>query len=193
MRQQRSGQSIVEMAFVLPFLLVIVFGIIEFGYLLFAYSTISQAVRNSAERAAQLPPYESWLNYAPSPPPPDYPGRRGDPCTNAVMEALESDLTLFSGSINNNRDVADFVTIRYPDGGDTRNLVDRGPIEVVISYPVSGITPLFRLLNFSGNGTIQMRVIQRRSLENLGLDPTKPRGVACVKNMDDYRLLYPRP
>lgn len=192
MRRRTAGQSIVEMAFVLPLLLVIIFGIVEFGYMIFAYSTVSQAARNGAETAAQLPPYEAWLNYRTSPPnAADYPGWRGDPCVNAVMESIESDTTLFGGNINQRRDVADFVTIRYPDGGTTRNLTRRGPIEVSIAYPVAGITPLFRLLNLNGDGSITLRVTQRRSLENLGMDPTKPRGVACAKDLADYRELYP--
>lgn len=183
----------VEMAFVLPFLLVMIFGIIEFGYLIFAYSTVSQAARNGAETAAQLPPFEAWLNYKTTPPPgnpADYAWRK-DPCTNAVLAAVESDLTVFGGSWNQGRDVADFVTIRYPSGGATRNLQVRGPIEVTIDYPVAGITPLFQLLNFNGNGTITLRVTQRRSLENLGMDPTKPRGVACAEDLANYRELYP--
>lgn len=192
MRRQ-SGQSIVEMALILPLLLIVLFGLMEFGYLIFAYSTVSQAARNGAEAAAQLPPYESWLNYRNNPPSDsDYPGWRGDPCVNAVLQAIESDSTLFSGDINEGRDIVDFVTIRYPDGGATRNLTARGPIEVSISYPVRGITPLLQLLNFNGSGSlITLRVTQRRSLENLGNDPTKPRGVACAANMADFRELYP--
>lgn len=192
MRRKTSAQSIVEMAFVLPILLVVLFGIVEFGYLIFAYSTISQAARNGAERAAQLPPYATWLSYKTVPPPDaDYRGWRSDPCVNAVMEAIESDTTLFNGQINNDRDVADAVTISYPNGGNTRNLVARGPIEVRIQYQVDGITPLFQLINLNGAGGVTLQVTQRRSLENLGNDPTKPRGVACAENMADYRELYP--
>jgi hypothetical protein len=193
MRRRTKAQSIVEMAFVLPFLLIMIFGIIEFGYLIFAYSTVSQAARNGAETAAQLPPYEGWLNYKTTPPsgnPPDYAWRK-DPCVNAVLSSVESDLTVFGGNWNRGRDVGDYVTISYPNGGATRNLQTRGPIEVSIAYPVSGITPLFQLLGFNGDGTITMRVTQRRSLENLGLDPTKPRGVACAKDLADFRELYP--
>lgn len=193
MRRRTRAQSIVEMAFVLPFLFILIFGIIEFGYLIFAYSTVSQAARNGAQTAAQLPPYEGWLNYKTAPPPgnpSDY-AWRNDPCVNAVLTAVESDLTVFGGNWNRGRDVADYVTISYPNGGATRNLQLRGPIEVSIAYPVSGITPLFQLLRFNGDGTIMMRVTQRRSLENLGLDPTKPRGVACAKDLADFRELYP--
>lgn len=195
MRRHLHGQSIVEMAFVLPILLLVLFGIMEFGYLIYAYSTVSQAARNGAEAAAQLPPYQSWLDYASSPPPDsDYPGQRGDPCVNAIYLAIESDTTLFGGTINENRDVADYVTIRYPNGGDTRNLTDRGPIEVTITYPVRGITPLFDLLRFGGSsGTINLQVTQRRSLENLGNDPTRLKGVACAEDMESWRDLTTTP
>jgi hypothetical protein len=192
MRRQ-AGQSIVEMAFVLPILLIVLFGIMEFGYLIFAYSTVSQAARNGAETAAQLPPYEGWLNYRTAPPSDgDYPGWRGDPCVNAVLLAIESDTTLFNGDFNGGRDIVDSVIISYPDGGATRNLNVRGPIEVTINYSVRGITPLFQLLNFGGSDSlINLRVTQRRSLENLGNDPTKPKGVACAADMADFRELYP--
>jgi hypothetical protein len=174
------------MAFVLPFLLVVIFGIIEFGYLIFAYSTVSQAARNGAEAAAQLPPYPSWLSYKSSPPSGSgYPGFRGDPCTNTVLSSIETDTTIFgSGSSS---DIIDFVTISYPNGADSRNLTQRGPVEVTIAYPVRGITPLFQLLNLNGNGTITLRVTQRRSIENLGADPTRARGVACAKDLADYK------
>jgi hypothetical protein len=179
------------MAFVLPFLLIVVFGIIEFGYVIFAYSSISQAARNGAENAAQLPPFQTWLDYQSSPPA-NFPGFRADPCTNSIIAAIESDITYFDGRFNEGRDIADYVTIRYPDGGDTRNLTARGPIEVSITYPVRGLTPLFDLLNLD-NGSITLRVTQRRSLENLGSDPTRPRGVACAENVADLPNLRPQP
>jgi TadE-like protein len=190
MHRQAKAQSIVEMAFVLPFLLLVIFGIMEFGYIIFAYSTVSQAARNGAERAAQLPPHQTWLAYKGNVPS-GVPNWRADPCTNSVMEAVESDTTLFDGRFNDGRDVAEFVTISYPNGGATRNLTQRGPIQVTIDYPVRGITPLFQLLRFGNNGTINLRVTQRRSLENLGTDPTRPRGVACVEDAATYKELYP--
>jgi hypothetical protein len=177
---RQSGQSIVEMAFVAPVLLIVLFGIMEFGYLIYAYSTVSQAARNGAEVAAHLPPYESWIAMAGNPPQ-DYPGLRGDKCYNGVMQAVESDLTLFD-------DVDQYVTISYPNGGDTRNLTDRGPIEVAISYPIEGITPLFSLLQLGdGSGRITLAVTQRRSIENLGVDPVSPRGVPCASDMAEWR------
>jgi len=47
-----NGQGMVEFALVLPILLLVIFGIIEFGRLLFTYSMISAASREGARYAA---------------------------------------------------------------------------------------------------------------------------------------------
>jgi Flp pilus assembly protein TadG len=179
------------MAFVLPVLLLLLFGIIEFGYIVFAYSTVSQATRNAAEAAAQLPPYQTWLAYKnASGLPANYPGFTADACVRGIYSAAQSDQTLFTN-------ISSFMTITYPDDtstNDTRNLDDRGPIQVTISYPVTGITPLFQMLRIGGSsGTITLQVTQRRSLENLGVDPSKPGGVACAKDIANYYVLNPTP
>ncbi|MEI6179726.1 MAG: TadE family protein [Chloroflexales bacterium] len=186
-----KGQSIVEMALMLPILLVVIFGIIELGWLIFAYSTISQAARNGAEVAAQLPPYQSWidLDQATSRPA-DY-SYRNDDCVNAVLTAIESELTVLRGGVNRQGSVTQYVKISYPQGDTSRNLNARGPIEISISYPVMGLTPLWSFLGL--NDGIVMRVTQRRSIENLGRDPTRPAGVACARNMADWKILNPSP
>jgi len=187
MKRRSGGQSIVEMAFVLPVLLLVLFGVIEFGYVIYAYSTISQAARNGAEAASQLPPYQTWLAYK---------GQSGlpltfrnDACVRGIYVAAESDQTLFSN-------VTEYMTISYPGDDlpttDTRNLEDRGPIEVTISYPLTGITPLFSMMRIGGgSGGITLRVTQRRSIENLGEDPSKPGGAACAKDIADWYKLNP--
>lgn len=187
MQRRTSGQSIVEMAFVLPVLLFILFGIIEFGYTMFAYSTVSQAARNAAESAAQLPPYQSWLAYQGNRMPTGSNlGFTADSCVNAIYFAANSDRTMFPGISNG-------ITISYPNdavlGRDTRNLEDRGPIQVTITYQLTGITPLFQLLRL--NNGITLTVTQRRSLENLGIDPSKPGNVACAKDVANWRVMNP--
>ncbi|MEI7768873.1 MAG: TadE family protein [Chloroflexales bacterium] len=188
MKRRSSGQSIVEMAFVLPVLLIVLFGVMEFGYIIFAYSTVSQAARNAAEVAAQLPPYQTWLAYKNQTGLANYPGYRADTCVNAVYSAAETDATVFS-------DITSSLDITYPYDatlGDTRNLDDRGPIQVTISYRVTGITPLFRMLRIGdSSGAITILVTQRRSLEGLGVDPSKPGGVACAKNIANWHVLNP--
>jgi len=192
MWRRSGGQSLVEMAFVLPVLLLVLFGIIEFGYILFAYSTLSQATRNAAEKAAQLPPYQSWLAYnGQTGLPSNYPGFRADSCVATIYDAAKSDQTLFST-------ISDNLTISYPNdvtlGKDTRNLYDRGPIEITIRYQLRGLTPLFNLFRLgNGDGTLNLQVTQRRSLENLGKDPTKPNGVACAKDISDWYTIHPNP
>jgi hypothetical protein len=188
-RRQARGQSIVEMAFVLPILLIVLFGIIEFGWMIFAYSTVSQAARNGAEAAAQLPPYQSWMDLrTTSPTGYEY---RADDCVNAILTAIETDLTIIGSGANGQRPMADFVNINYPRGATTRNLDDRGPIEVTITYPVNGLTPLWNLLGMPDG--ITMRVTQRRSIENLGRDPTRIQGVACAADMNEWKKLNPTP
>jgi hypothetical protein len=186
-----KGQSIVEMALILPILLVVLFGIIELGWLVFAYSTVSQAARNGAEVAAQLPPYQSWIDLdQPGSRPADY-TYRSDDCVNAVLTAVESELTVLGAGANQQETIAQYVTISYPQGGASRNLDDRGPIEISISYPVRGLTPLWSFLGLSEGVT--MRVTQRRSLENLGRDPTRIAGVACARDVTEWKILNPSP
>lgn len=191
MSRRTRGQSLVEMAFILPMLLILMFGITEFGYFIYAYSTVSQAARNGAEAAAQLPPYPTWLGYK-SNPPANFPGFLADKCVNTIMTAVASDTTLFGEGINENRRLVDYVTISYPDGPDTRNLRARGPIEVTIRYPVQGITPLYNLIGLEG-GAVTLVITQRRSIENLGVDPSSPTGAACAEDLNDWRELQGNP
>ncbi|MFV9503187.1 MAG: TadE/TadG family type IV pilus assembly protein [Oscillochloridaceae bacterium umkhey_bin13] len=196
---RKSGQSIVEMGLMLPILLVVLFGIIEFGWLIFAYSSIAQATRNAAEVAAQLPPFPEWLStdgmtdealaarygatYMRQYP---YPGFRNDRCIDAILTAIEDDVTIFGGPGDTDR-MINYVRISYPNGPNTRNLDVRGPIEIEIAYPVRSLTPVFDLLGIGGeDGIITMRVVQRRSIENLGRDPTSKTNVACAQEPKDY-------
>jgi TadE-like protein len=54
----QSGQSLMEFAIVLPLLLLIAFGIIEFGRAYYQYNTLSKAIRNGA-RYMSFSPYDS--------------------------------------------------------------------------------------------------------------------------------------
>jgi Flp pilus assembly protein TadG len=57
-QRRQHGQSIVEMALVLPFLVLILLGTIEFGYYIYTYSEIEYATRRASERAAKTPPID---------------------------------------------------------------------------------------------------------------------------------------
>jgi Flp pilus assembly protein TadG len=49
------GQSLVEFAVVLPVLLLLVMGVIDFGRVYFAYVSVTNGARNGAEYASQSP------------------------------------------------------------------------------------------------------------------------------------------
>ena len=53
--KSEDGQDIVEYVLVLPLLLLLVFGIVDFGIAVFNYNTVAYAAREGA-RAAILPP-----------------------------------------------------------------------------------------------------------------------------------------
>src|SRR5712692_10268658 len=58
-RDMQRSQGIVEFALIAPILLILLFGIVDFGRLIFVYATLNQAVNEGARTAirdsAQLP------------------------------------------------------------------------------------------------------------------------------------------
>jgi len=163
MRRQKEGQSLVEMAFVMPMLIIIIFGIIDISYYIFSYGTIYNASRNGAETAAKFPPYQEWLDRKED----TSINFRDDPCTNSILDAVQSQALFFENSITG------ATEIRYPNGKDSRNIKDRGPIEVSISYNVEPLTPLWNFIPFGNNGVMTVNATTRRSIEQLGHIPSQ--------------------
>ncbi|MCG8347269.1 MAG: pilus assembly protein [Chloroflexales bacterium] len=185
MQKRLGGQSLVEMAFVLPVLLLVIFGIIDMGYYVYGYATVAQASRNGAEVAAQLPPFQDWLALEGHLSPPD--AFDDDPCVNAIYRQVESDATLFT-------DIANYVEISYPNDTsthNTRNLHVRGPIEVTIEYDFTLLTPLSSLVGFGNDGQVRVKATTRRSLENLGSNPDFHDGMACAAFPGDVDPINP--
>lgn len=56
MKRLVRGQSVVEMALILPFMVLIILGTIELGYYIYIYSELENATRIAAEAAAKTPP-----------------------------------------------------------------------------------------------------------------------------------------
>ncbi len=54
-RHRQRGQELVEFALILPLLLLLMVGIFEFGYVVFAYNTLSNAVREGARLGSVNP------------------------------------------------------------------------------------------------------------------------------------------
>lgn len=164
----------VEMALLLPFLVLVLFGIIDLGYYIFGYATIYQAARNGAEKAAELPPYPRFVS----------PLRPGSPdatetCVSNILQATQAYAGQFP-DMTDGSNPANQITINYPVSDANGPLRALGqPIEVSIVYQLRPLTPLWRFVTFGTSGTMTIRTTARRSIEALGDNPTAVNLVAC--------------
>jgi hypothetical protein len=172
---RQSGQSMVEMALLLPFLLFVVFGIIDMGYYIYGYASIYQAARNGAEKAAELPPFPRFVG----------PLRAGAPdstetCVSNILAATQAVSGQFP-DLTDGSNAANSITINYPSvdsRGDPLRALG-APIEISITYQLRPLTPLWRFVTLGNQGTMQIRTTARRSIEALGDNPTAINLVAC--------------
>lgn len=169
MQRKTKGQSLVEMALVLPIILVVVFGIIDFGWYIYGYATIYQAARNGAEKASMLPPMENRVgaNRAPD--------RNDANCVGSIINSIRTTAPLFDDLT---APASDAIRISYPSG---RRAVGE-QIEIRVTYRLTPLTPLWQLVSFNNSGTIPMNVVTRRSIDVLGANPQNryaPNLTAC--------------
>jgi len=160
MRRRLKGQSLVEMALILPLLLLVLFGIVDLSYYIYGYASIYFAARNGTEVAAELPPYQARLNDG------------TDRCTAAILTATQKGMVLLPNFSTN------LVTLSYP----TNNRALGEPIQVRIKYDIQPLTPLFRLVRFGNNGVMSVDIAARRSIEAMGngpVSPQNPDGIVC--------------
>jgi TadE-like protein len=181
MRRHR-GQSVVEMALVLPVLLLLLFGIIDFGYYLYAYSTLYQAARDGAAKASLIPPWPNKVQ-------PFQQTDRNDECVANVMFATQADATLFPDLTTTTSAPGPYVQVIYPkaETDNPRKAPEEyrkvgEPIEVRIAYRVEPLTPLFRMINIGNRGQVAINVTARRSIETLGNNPNAGNLQACKKS-----------
>ncbi|MBK9711121.1 MAG: pilus assembly protein [Kouleothrix sp.] len=161
----RSGQSLVEMALILPFILLLIFGIIDIGWYVFGYATVYQAARNGAEKAAEIPPYLSKVS----------PLNRGDLCVSTILSStLEGTPEVMFRDLASGQNGNTFA-ISYPN--NKRQLGQ--PIQIDLVYNIQPLTPFWRLITFGNQGTMQVRASTRRSIESLGDNPNAPNLIAC--------------
>jgi Flp pilus assembly protein TadG len=162
MRTRTKGQSLVEMAFILPILLMVMFGIIDLGYYIYGYSTIYFAARNGTEIAHKLPPYPARLNDG------------SDACTARIRDEVRQSMGILTDF--NERGT---IAISYPT--NIRRLGE--PIQVEVSYSVRPLTPLFQMLRLGGpEGEMPVTIQARRSIEALGDAPpttANPNAIRC--------------
>jgi hypothetical protein len=153
----------------LPLLMLVLFGIIDLGYYIYGYGTIFMAARNGTEKAAELAPYKSTIRPSLD---------SSDPCVKAVLEEVARGAVLFPDIVNN-------VKISYPDssGGSNGERKLGEPIQVLITYNIKPLTPLFQFVSFGSQGVMPVQIAARRSLENLGSGPRSadnPDRIVCT-------------
>jgi hypothetical protein len=147
------GASLVEMAIVIPILLLIVFGIIEFGFLFYRQIGINQGVREAA-RAAVV------NNYASS-------GCSGSPA--AQIACLADNRSGISGTHS-------WVHL---EGGASKNGVG-DQITVCSDYPETSITGLMSgFLPGHLTSKVTMRLEQAQPTLGDGGDATFPNSANC--------------
>jgi Flp pilus assembly protein TadG len=118
MTPRARGQSIVEMALILPFFLLITLGIIDLSYYVYSYSELENATRRASERASKTPPFN--------------PGDPNDKCAQLIRAEAVNSVTL--SNLQNSH-----ISLAFVNGGQ-RRVGDQ--IEVGITYPGQFLTPV---------------------------------------------------
>lgn len=121
MKRFAKGQSIVELALILPFLIAITIGTMELGYYVYTYSELENATRIASERASKTPPFTMNSGDDSS----------SDKCGVLIKEAATDGVTISNLSY-------DDITISFPDGVRQRGK----QVEVRIEYQGEWLSPI---------------------------------------------------
>src|SRR5579862_5873532 len=126
-KPRSRGQALVEFAIVLPVFLLVLFGLIEFGYMLYSQTTVSNAAREAA-RAAVVDP---------------------DACTipvlaNATARGAATGLT------------SSFISVNVPAIPSCATAPQGTPVSITVNYTYHTFFPLFFGATFNLSQTVQM-------------------------------------
>lgn len=160
MKRRARGQSIVELALLLPFLVLFTLGTMELGYYVFTYSEMENATRRASEAASKTPPFTTQNCddvVAPATRPGGCPvdGNTAprDECAALIRQAA------IDGILFSRLNASNFTTlITYP-AGQMRQKGDQ--IQVEATYTGQWLSPIGR--RFFGN-TLQFRFTSRRTI-----------------------------
>ncbi len=141
MRRHRSGQSIVELALLLPVFIVILLGILEFGWYIYNFSAIEHAARRGSEQAAKEPPKPGQITNT-------------NGCVIEIRRQAQLNLALTTIA-NPNQD----IVITYPNGDTERKY--GAAIQVTVTYRGTFLTPLG---NRFGGPNFTITAVSRRSI-----------------------------
>jgi Flp pilus assembly protein TadG len=171
MRNGRRGQSLVELALVLPLLLLLIFGIIDFSYYIYGKATIQFAAFRGAQQAATQPPVT--LNNT-------YSGTENDPCLTLIFDRTKAGTVGFTPAINqiSFRWISTTSTITgttetpiAPGTNRSTIVVPNTIVEVQVQQSVRPLTPLARTIFGNQNFVFSSR--SRRTIMNIDVGPSQ--------------------
>lgn len=124
MKQKRLGQSIVEMAMIVPLFFIFIAGIIDGGYYVYTYTELENAARRGSEWAYTSPPTTI----------PMVDDNTGDKCALLIKDEVRRHVFFSNLTLDN-------ITVSYPDPAQQRRDVGV-PIQVGVKYTANWLTPL---------------------------------------------------
>lgn len=157
-KRNEEGQGTVEFALILPILLIVIFGIVDFGWLFFNITTISNITRSSARKAIV-----SLHEYAEVTP-------EGEPVTNSITKEVEFNETKFKDELtkkiknglpaylkNSNANLT--VTVKEEN---TASTIKNKMIKVTVEAKIPLFTPVLSSIVKSKYYTVRRTVTMRR-------------------------------
>jgi Flp pilus assembly protein TadG len=129
------GQSLAELALITPVLLMLVFGIIDFGMGLRAYMTVTAATREGARYASVGNPAGTFTSGGSG-------QCNGTTTTTAVGKVCATMNGLNLANVQN-------VSVTYPSGNFSGN-----PVRVQTTYRYRYITPIKGIINVLSGGSV---------------------------------------
>jgi hypothetical protein len=167
MKRSVRGQSLVEMAFVLPFLVLMTIGAMEVGYYVYTYSELENATRRASEWASRTPPF-TVLTCDDLPTPACSPAKATDQCAimikqNAIDGTFLSDLQF------------NHITITYPSLPTQSERQIGDLVQVQTTYQGQWLSPIGQ--RFFGP-VLKFSFTSRRTI--LSTEPPQNRNPDCT-------------
>lgn len=158
MKRRAYGQSMVEMALILPFLVLLTIGTMELGYYVYTYSELENATRRASEQAAKAPPLD-----------PANANASNDGCTQLAKQAALENTFLSDLKTSD-------ITISYVGGAAVR-AVGTGQVQVDTSYKITWLTPIGKRFLYNASN---FKFTSRRTIVSTKMPPGYDQ-VTCKK------------
>lgn len=145
---ERRGAAVVEFAIIFPLLIILLFGMIDFGRAFFLRNNLVSAAREGARAGATMT----------------------NPCGEVatIRARVRSSVTTFGGAPPTDAQIP--VAFQYSDGSPsncTSTTLATNVIDSVKNYPFTPITPVFRLIGSSQTLSITVAATYRWEQSNV--------------------------